>query len=122
MIKIKPGRKLNLAIAKAVGMTWCVSRTIIEAWWYKDKKRFHCRLPLFSTDLHDAFMAAEEIELFHASENTHGQGPWVSLTRGPIGWLIMKGETCIGKGDTPALAICAAILKAAEEKEASMTD
>ncbi len=117
MTEIKVSEELNLTVAKAIGMTWYGTRTIMEAWWYRDGNRCRRKLPSFSEDLNDAFMAAEETELFNPRENTFGQGPWVSLARGPLRWIVMADRTCIGRGDTPALAICAAILKLFEEKE-----
>ncbi len=124
-IEIKPGVELNWAVAAAIGMRWYGSRTIMEAWWHRDGNRCCEKLPFFSTDLNDTFMAADEIGLFEPQENTKKQGLWISLRRGPIGWTIVRGEMqhkagaspegVLGKGDTPALAICAAILKLKNE-------
>lgn len=116
MFEIKSGPELDFAVAKAIGLN-VVGNEIDdrEVWVADDIDLSHMFQP--SVDLRTTFEAAEKVGLFHASGNTHGQGPWVSLICGPTGWLIMKGERCIGRGETPALAICAAILNLYEEKE-----
>ncbi len=117
MKEIIPGPKLDRIIAEAVGMTWHGTLDHqTSAWWNRDSKRCRGTLPSFSADLNDAFMAANEVGLFTPQENDRGSGPWVSLHRGPLGWFVKSDETCIGcgRGDSPALAICAAILKLKE--------
>ena len=111
IIEIKPGSKLNIAVAKAIGLTWQNATRFKMAAWHHEDGWCYRTLPSFSKDLDEAFRAASRVDLFEPPENTNGQGPWVSLARGPLGWLVMKDEVCVGKGDTPALAICAAILK-----------
>ena len=137
MTEIKPGHKLDRAVARAIGRPdrkQCDFEMFIDGgyegsvyrcndcqdviWDDGTDLRQVCD-PEYSTDLNAAFRAAEKVDLFCLPGNTHGQGPWVSLARGPIGWLIMKDDIFLGRGGTPALAICAAILKLHEEKEAS---
>lgn len=133
MIEIKPTPELDRAIAKAIDLRWLViegppryvlglynpisedsTEVSVSA---DDDLVTDAMISFYSTDLNAAFVAAEKVSLFYPPENTHGQGPWVSLARGPWGWQVMKDEMCLGRGDTPALAICAGILKLAEEEE-----
>ncbi|KKL08961.1 hypothetical protein LCGC14_2570620 [marine sediment metagenome] len=111
MKEIKPGAELDYAVAEAIG------------WKHLDDKQIegippggaylYIPIPRFSNNLNAAFAAADEVGLFTPQENDRGQGPWVSLHRGPLGWFVKSGETYIGRGrgDSPALAICAAILE-----------
>ncbi len=110
MIEIKGGSNLDLAVANAIGMTWYGSRTIMEAWWHKDGNRCRRTLPAFSTNLNDAFMAAKETGLFLN---------WL-LTDSGSGWYFLDHSERDMDGvnaPTPALAICAAILRIFEERE-----
>lgn len=65
-----------------------------------------------TTDLNDAFLAAEKFGLF---------GPDISLCwQGrKHGWYILDcaARKPVGNGPTPAIAICAAILKLAEKTQ-----
>jgi hypothetical protein len=69
-----------------------------------------------STDLNDAFAAAEKVGLFKGDDE-HGRA---SLQAWRVGWVVVDeemtyqktlSERVVGCGATPALAICAAILK-----------
>ena len=138
MTEIKPGHKLDSAVTKAIGLkNTCFGKDcvlITSSDWDEMRGIEHlttegpiaCKRFAPSTDLNAAFAAAEKVGLFHPLENTYGEGPWVTLTRDPLRWSIWmwKGEMFIAMGEapTPALVICAAILKFPEEKEASMTD
>ena len=107
-IKIKDRTELDKLVAAAIGMAWYGSRTIMEAWWHKDGNRCRRTLPNFSIDLNDAFMAAEEVGLFDRYALTYLQGEW-RITPAVAGlWF---ADPVIAQATTPALAICAAILK-----------
>ena len=130
-MKIEPGTELDRAVARAIGRSnrqQCDFKRHGEGGW--EGSLYRCKncsdviwddgsdlvqdcIPCFSTDLNAAFAAADVVNLFTPEENTKGQGPWMSLEYGPLGWVVMSDETCTGRGqgDSPALAICAAILK-----------
>lgn len=93
-IKIKPGPELDCAVAEAIGTKTC-----------------HPFRP--STDLNAAFAAAEKVGLFDEF--------WRTLGRDELGetWGVFEqgfGKTTIAgeQHETPALAICAAILELKE--------
>ncbi len=111
MKEIKPGAELDYEVAEAIGWKHLDDKELVGSPPRDTCK--HSPIPCFSADLNDAFAAADEVGLFTPQENDRGQGPWVSLHRGPLGWFVKSGETCIGRGwgDSPALAICAAILE-----------
>lgn len=108
------GPDLDRAVAEAIGLV-CALQSHDIPLRSSDGKQFFSdpRDPLPglrafqpSTDLNDAFHAAEETGLF--------EGRW--LGRLVTGWAIMDLETMNVVGQdrgcsTPALAICAAILK-----------
>ena len=137
MVEIKPGVELDRAVAEAaepwctVGMcasSGCIDIPVSEigddpdvlAVWKWDGERNWRKLPKFSTDLNAAFAAAEKVGLFHRDRDAF-------LCRTPYGkkgsgeewkvWCEQKGKLryeCSHHGSTPALAICAAILKLKE--------
>ncbi len=85
--------ELDKAVAEAIGMKE----------WYA--KRFYP-----STDLNDSFWAAEQVGLFKCKQHD------LALVRGgcPEHWFMSQGEddfVGVSEADTPALAICAAIIK-----------
>jgi len=97
MIEIKEGTELDSAIAEAIG-----TNTSLKRFWP-------------STDLNDAFYAAEAAGLFTVVRD----GPEVHLAKTIDGqWEILTGGSAMGymtREATPALAICAAILKSKSE-------
>ena len=105
-IEIKPGAELDQAVAEAIGLRWIPgTRFQMEAWWHEEGwcKR---KLPAYSRDLNEAFAAAKQVSsyfyLFTAEEL---DGKWeCKLTR-------RDGFRELVHAETPALAICAAILK-----------
>ncbi len=118
MIEIKPGPKLDQAVAKAIGLTWQdATRTKMAAWWHKDGWCYR-KLPSFSKfDLNATFKVAEMAGLFFNYSLTLDETD-------PTHWLIEHKDDggILARAPTQPLAICAAILKLSEEKEASMTD
>ena len=104
------GPDLDRAVAEAIGLV-CTHRVLGSGLqFFSDPRDPLPGLRAFqpSTDLNDAFHAAEETGLF--------EGRW--LGRLVTGWAIMDLETMNVVGQdrgcsTPALAICAAILKCA---------
>ena len=135
MIEIKCGPELDFAVARAIGLKdMCLSKDCVlvtSCDWDEMRGIEHfttegpiaCKRFTPSTDLNAAFAAAEKV--------TRDAGRW-GIQRVGIKWLVdfcltNPGNIVLGKGifaddSTPALAICAAILKLSEEKEASMTD
>lgn len=102
MIEITPGPELDLVVAKAIGLeiagrdeidddeVWVVNKDGRTSRWFRP-----------SVDLNDAFAAAEKAGMF------------LELQRLSSAW--MAGTYILGDriatADTPALAICKAILK-----------
>ncbi len=139
MNTIKPGPELDRAVAEAVGWTHkiCVgyrdeagndldaaeaisagcSLLAVRKLIYKtvDAKTGGKYIPRYSTDLNAAFEAAEKVGLF--SETF-----WRTLGMDEFGetWGVFEQDGAVKKTvagenhDTPALAICAAILKRRE--------
>lgn len=103
MIEIKPGPELDRAVA-AVAFNM-----------HFDRKRFgDC--PKYSTDLNAAFVAAFAVGLFRDSGRYHLKP---GKTRSLIIDESMLNERCdtvFCYSATPALAICAAILKLKENR------
>ena len=111
MIEIKAGRELDRAVAEAIG--WIATHKVlggIDA--FVNPREGAGATPMVfmpSVDLNDAFRAAESVELFQK----------YLLSKMDSGWMILDIDPCGGcevigpdKGcPTPALAICAAILK-----------
>lgn len=117
MTEIKCGNELDLAVAKAIGLTWQdATRTVMAAWWHKDGWCYR-KLPLFSTDLSAAFVAAEETGLFRNWLLTDSGSGWYFQDHSERSMEDRQSKDIIAS--TPALVICAAILKLFEEKEAS---
>ncbi len=126
-VAIEVGRELDRAVADAIGLVYAHRRHLDKStreilggekvgWWDGDKYVGH-DTPAFSTDLNAAFAAAEKVGLFEDYVlRQHSNGLWAM---------------CIGVEDdgrveyinftpngyaTPALAICAAILKLKESE------
>ena len=136
MVEIKPGAELDRAVAEAVepwcSVGMCASSGCIDipaseigdtaesdpdvlAVWKWDGERNWRKLPKFSTDLNAAFAAAEKAGLF--------DDPDVMVARDEVNqWRVVRH---LGLRDwdtmaiqaTPALAICAAILKLKESSD-----
>jgi hypothetical protein len=109
VIEIKEGIDLDRAIAGVIGLI-CTQRVLgSDIEFYVDPGAGTLAVPRTfkpSTNLNDAFHAAEKVELF--------PGRWLGTL--VTGWTIMELHTqnVVGPEDgcsTPALAICAAILK-----------
>lgn len=121
MVEIKEGSELDRAIAEAIGMT-CTHRVLgsdIEFWSDPRAPRDVSRTFNPSVDLNDAFYASEATGLFTVDRD----GPEVHLAKTFDGlWEILTGRKEMGyivRENTPALAICAAILKTKEALDAS---
>lgn len=123
MTDIKAGLELDRAVAEAIGwkrtekkvMSNAVDEcfgTTISGWWDGDEY-MSCDIPTFSTELNSAFYAAEKVGLFHEAWLTQDSNTsqfnvcFDDSHGGPT-----YGETVAAS--TPALAICAAILKLQE--------
>lgn len=123
MVEIKAGPELDRAVAEACGHRVIVQESdwmgfrkgdLLLAPWGRlamsdsDIKR----LPACSTDLNAAFAAAEKVGLFgdpNAMLQRDDEGQWRIR-------LMYVGGGVMSVQPTPALAICAAILKLKEEK------
>lgn len=132
MTEIKPGHKLDSAVTKAIGLkNTCFGKDcvlITSSDWDEMRGIEHlttegpiaCKRFAPSTDLNAAFAAAEKV--------VGKDGQW-SIQRKGVEWLadiylldpksLVLGMGIFAVYYTPALAICAAILKLHEEKEAS---
>lgn len=125
-IEIEPGRELDRAVAEAIGAEWRESWKAddgcwkMAAWYFADGSPAWHRLPSFSTDLNAAFTAADKVGLFPVDGMRF-------LRRETDGlWAVVEIYTntpyeayVIGQARTPALAICAAILKLKEPSNVS---
>ena len=107
MVEIKEGLELDRAIASAIGMT-CTHRVLssdIEFWYDPRAPREVPRTFNPSTNLNNAFQAAEVIGVFNN---------YRMLRKNRLYWEVIEiGESLdriISSGETPALAICAAVL------------
>jgi hypothetical protein len=143
-VEITPGPELDRAVAEAVGETVISREEAVakcndwrlrqpephgpdfESWfvgeWYLDGQPNSGgldSLPSYSTDVHAAFAAAEKVGLF-CGYNLGVRADVVTKE----GWWVV-GLTCdystdddvLSRADTPALAICAAILKLKETSD-----
>jgi hypothetical protein len=137
MTEIKPGPELDIAVAEAIGrpldqhygLYHCKSchRYKIDRYTMRDGCFCDCDMPPGgpvprleyvesgfrpSTDLNAAFAAAEAVGLFDEWALTHSMVSW-RITPAKQGlWFI---DPVLALEFTPALAICAAILKLKEE-------
>ena len=107
MIDIKAGRELDQAVAEAIGL---------ESWGHRCKNcgslEFDAKLFHPSTDLNAAFAAAEKVGLFDTEGSNAGLGQAYAED---VTWTVSFVGSIVYKS-TPALAICAAILKLKEEE------
>ena len=116
MVEIKAGPELDRAVAEAIGLvsTHRVLGSDIEFWSDPRAPREAPRTFHPSMDLNDAFYAGEAVGLFTSVR---------SIRPNRYHWEVIEDgdplERIISKGDTPALAICAAILELAKLGEAS---
>ena len=116
MVEIKAGRELDRAVAEVVGVP-------MPPWASEPYSP--------STDLNASFAAAEKVGLFTGPPDVHlamtKDGRWEILMgstgyRGRIGKTIVCGEMgYVSREPTPALAICAAILKLKVDPPVSIT-
>ena len=104
MIEIKEGIDLDRAVAEAIGQSFATDAPegFVGIWdkWGPD-------LPKYSTDLNDAFHAAEK-----SAKDFYGSvelPPCITVDN-RTGWKCTIEDSPEGRGRTPALAICAAIL------------
>lgn len=107
------GPETDRRVAEAIGLTW-----VENIFHYPDLT--HCgayvgkpscdtwRSSRFSTDLNDAFWAADKINMsFQVGRNSFKEGPRYFIASIQVQIFDMQSRWF----DTPALAICAAILK-----------
>lgn len=112
MTELTPGLELDLAIARACGFEVRVRHHLgtgepLDLVLDASGNYFHP-----STDLNCAFEAAETVGLFDRFALTVLSGTW-RITPAVSGlWFV---DPVLATGSTPALAICAAILKLKEQ-------
>ena len=125
-VKIEAGRELDKAVAESIGQSedhhWEHHGDALAVSMYRCKKcggtvvcrcnsrpRHDVCLPWYSTDLNAAFAAADVAEVFELHTLTQREdGLWRLVDSND--WF----ENVPGIATTPALAICAAILKLKE--------
>ena len=115
MIEIKPGYKLNTAVAEAIGLTWQEATRFVMAAWLHEDGWCYRKLPHFSTDLNAAFVAMEKVTSDAGRWSIQRVGPqWIADLCLPDPESLVLGKGICATYSTPALAICAAILKLKE--------
>jgi hypothetical protein len=122
-IKPKPGRELDKAVAEAIGLESAIFRisgvhVTLQEW---DELRgvehhtYEGNMPCLqfhpSGDLNAAFAAAEKVGIFDGGDMLQKLSDGI--------WEVWGVHNEIGRGATPALAICAAILKLKEKADVS---
>jgi|GEM_PF-5219542 len=123
MVEIKAGPELDRAVAEAVGWRFTakkvvrdsfdvVAGTLLEGWWDGDDYISY-QTPECSTDLNAAFAAAEKVGLFH-NDRHNAMLATVEDNQWEVLWSTDDDDSVIAP--TPALAICAAILKLKENQ------
>lgn len=117
-MKIEPGPELDRAIAEAIGWPNLRCAFVHYGDGGYEGALFRCSrcgdvvwddiggpdqpcVPSYSADLTAAFAAAEKVGLFDGGD----------LEKAGDVWLFDHPDTGFSRGPTPALAICAAILK-----------
>lgn len=130
MIEIKPGRELDKAVAKAIGWTRVVmvfpedaplnstsdanTQVVLHELNADHGEKF---IPRYSTDLNAAFEAAVKLSPTVTDVTFTQKDPRVSYRPVYMCDIIMQnGGVFAVLGRTPALAICAAILKLKEDQ------
>jgi hypothetical protein len=116
VVEIKEGPELDRAVAQAIGLI-CTHRVLgSDIEFYVDPQDGTDTVPRTfnpSTNLNDAFRAAEAVAKdFYGSVELP---PCITVDN-RTGWRCTIEDSPEGRGKTPALAICAAILKVTEKK------
>lgn len=145
MTEIKPGRELDWAVAEAIDF----HANVVVGWTDEFGTRHHCqhsdatllggRSPIvekmrwydprfpdnrilnYSTDLNSAFAAANAVGLFTSHALSQESDEWVVATE----WVQSAhgaGRAERSRANTPAMAICAAILKLKESEREESPD
>lgn len=111
MVDIKPGLELDRAVAKAIDWRYKIMvgyrcEPIMET-IDSDDPRAKKLIPHYSTDLNVAFDAAEQVGLFVEVRHLRKvkSNPW---------WA---GDIVYARAPTPAVAVCAVILKLKEKTQ-----
>ena len=128
MIEIKAGFELDLAVARAAGFEVVDSRPMDDEVWVVNPSGRDSRMIAPSADLNAACAAAEKAGLFDGGpQDVHlgmtNDKRWEILIgatgyQGVIGGTVVCGEMgYVSREPTPALAICAAILKLKEKSD-----
>ena len=100
-MEIKAGPELDMAVAAAIGEEPGLPFSIVRA----DAGQEGFTYKRYSTDLNAAFAAAEKVDLFGGCSLGLGHPD------GRRVWIASSFDGIVSEGTTPALAICAAILK-----------
>lgn len=106
--------ELDRKVAEAIGLHGEIRNLLGESFFYRTPYPDSPGTIKFrpSTDLNDAFYAAEQVGLFNGHNLGRGGGPWQI-----VNWDEPAGYEHIGlaSADTPALAICRGILSLKEQ-------
>ena len=114
MIEIKEGPELNQAVAEAIGLV-ATHLTLDGRAWHVDPRFGTKAIPVEfcpSTDLNDAFAAAEIVGVFRRYAYCGAPGRHVLSETVPVA----SWDDVIVHEDTPALALCAAVLEVAKQQ------
>ena len=110
-MEIKAGQELDVAVAEAIGMQYAGYYRRGPAYCLRGEQtnlKSHVEVGVNwnpSTDLNAAFAAAEKVDLFGGCSLGLGHPD------GRRVWIASSFDGIVSEGTTPALAICAAILK-----------
>ena len=121
-VETKAGPELDCAVAEAMGWARGTVDAAAAFFWFSEDGIAQFPVKEFkpSTDLNVAFAAAEKVGLFMC-DTQDGPGTNLRLFRGGGGfWWITNGNrrpVVQFSARTPALAICAAILKLKEKAD-----
>ena len=116
MVEIKEGPELDRAVAEAIGLI-CTHQVLYSdiRFWADPRDGTNTVPRTFnpSTNLNNAFHAAEVVGLFNDSHRVihkdNEDGTW------EVADIFANIEVILASEDTPSLAICAAILKVMEK-------
>jgi len=122
MVEIKPGYELDRAVAEAIGLK--ATHKVLGGGYYfvrpgDEMEAFPVKFAP-SVDLNAAFFAAESVGLF--SESYRGICKEPSDDTWGVVDVLSNCERVISSEDTPALAICAAILELAKARGPLLPD
>ena len=113
MSESKSNAELDLEVANAIGLIDTHQTSRGERLFVDPRDGTRARYKEFhpSTDLNDAFSAADAVRLFRQYALSMSGNEWFITPACQIPWFT---ETVLGTAATPELAICEAVLKLKE--------